>query len=142
MNNEVINKQSIVDFAESILEDNRTVGIRMTGYSMYPTLRPGDIGHIEKCVPNKIKVGDIVVFKLNGKLIAHRLVAINNHDVRTFVAKGDKNKFSDPPFATDAFVGKITSFERKGRKISAGSFGMRCFSIPCIALFKTDHCIL
>ncbi|MGB4415653.1 MAG: signal peptidase I [Paludibacter sp.] len=127
MNNEVINKQSIVDFAESILEDNRTVGIRMTGYSMYPTLRPGDIGHIEKCVPNKIKVGDIVVFKLNGKLIAHRLVAINNHDVRTFVAKGDKNKFSDPPFATDAFVGKITSFERKGRKISAGSFGMRVF---------------
>jgi len=56
MNNEVINKQSIVDFAESILEDNRTVGIRMTGYSMYPTLRPGDIGHIENVFQIKLKL--------------------------------------------------------------------------------------
>lgn len=68
MNNELINKQSIVDFAESILESNHTVSIRMTGYSMYPALRPGDIGHIEKCVPNEIKVGDIIVFKYREKI--------------------------------------------------------------------------
>ncbi len=127
MNNEWINKQSIVDFAESILESNHTVSIRMTGYSMYPALRPGDIGHIEKCVPNEIKVGDIVVFKYREKLIAHRLVTINNNDVRTFVAKGDKNKFSDPPFAADAFVGKISSIERKGERISINSFGLSVF---------------
>jgi len=40
----------------SILEDNRTVGIRMTGYSMYPTLRPGDIGHIENVFQIKLKL--------------------------------------------------------------------------------------
>ena len=144
MNNGFVNKKLIVDFAESILENNHTLGIRTTGYSMYPALRPGDIGHIEKCMPTEIKVGDVVVFKSNGKLIAHRLVAID--DVAgTFLTKGDKNKFFDTPFATDAFVGKITSFERKGRKISIDSFGMSVFrylalrfSKPIIAFYDFD----
>lgn len=126
MNNGFVNKKLIVDFAESILENNHTLGIRTTGYSMYPALRPGDIGHIEKCMPTEIKVGDVVVFKSNGKLIAHRLVAID--DVAgTFLTKGDKNKFFDTPFATDAFVGKIISFERRGENKTIESPGMNVF---------------
>ena len=106
MKQEEINNRLIVDFAESILDDNRNVCIRMKGYSMYPTLKPDDIGIIEHCTHENLKIGDIIVFKLQEKLVAHRLIRIENcNNTFLFVAKGDKNSFSDPTFTPEALVG-------------------------------------
>ena len=57
----------MVEFAEILLEDNRTICLRMKGYSMYPSLREGDLGNVEKCSASDLRLGDIVVFKLLGQ---------------------------------------------------------------------------
>jgi len=117
---------NLLDLAETLLDENHPLNFNMQGYSMYPTLREGDTGIVEKWNPNDLLVGDIVVFKANGKLVAHRLVKIElRNGLRLFTAKGDKNTYTDEPFTSDAFVGKITSFQRNNRINSPESKGMK-----------------
>lgn len=126
MKQEKINNRLIVDFAESILENDQYVSIKMKGYSMYPTLRPDDIGVIEYCAPENLKTGDIIVFKSNRHLVAHRLIAIKKeNNIFQFTAKGDKNSFCDPVFSQEALIGRIKELERKGKKINTDSRSMR-----------------
>jgi len=120
LNNDLIN------FSESLLDENHTLSFRMHGNSMYPTLKDGEWGHVEKCRPDQLKIGDIVVFKAHEKLIAHRLIGIiQQNGMLTFIAKGDKNKDKDDPFTSESLVGKITSFQRKKRVIKLDSLRMK-----------------
>ena len=115
MKTEDFNNQ-LLDFAETLLDENHSLSFRMQGYSMYPTLKAGDIGYVEKCLPDDLIIGDIVVFKANNKLVAHRLINIVFYkNIRFFIAKGDKNYHKDEPFTSDALVGKLSSFQRKKR---------------------------
>jgi ATP-binding cassette subfamily B protein len=117
---------SLLDFAETLLDENHTLSIRMKGYSMYPTLKAGDIGMLDKCSPEELKIGDIVVFKAHDKLIAHRLIEVFHKDeVRMFMTKGDKNCYKDAPFTDEMLMGKITSFQRGNRTIKTDSRRMK-----------------
>jgi signal peptidase I len=62
---------------------------------MYPTLKPGDLVlmipyNILKIFNIKPKVNDIIVYKspINGKLVCHRIIEINNDRI---ITKGDFN---------------------------------------------------
>ena len=124
----------IFDVVESLLDDNHTLSFRMEGYSMYPTMKPGDLGHVEKCSANDLNIGDLIVFKQNDMLVAHRLIEIvHQNNQRVFVAKGDKNPHKDIPFTENELVGKITSIKRKNRTINSEDFYMK------LQRFKTEH---
>lgn len=116
MKQQELNKH-LLDFAEALLEDNHQLSFFMRGNSMYPTLKAGDVGIVEKCSAADIKIGDIIVFKQNRKLIAHRLISINaENETHFFVAKGDKNLQPDKPFTVKELVGKVCSFQRRNKK--------------------------
>lgn len=115
--------------AESLLDENHTLSFRMQGNSMYPTFRNGDCGQVEKCIPEELTIGDIVVFKAHDKLIAHRLTAIlKQNNVQLFTAKGDKNRFKDAPFTSEDLVGKITSIKRGNRILKPENTCMKLHS--------------
>jgi ATP-binding cassette subfamily B protein len=98
----------------------------MKGFSMFPTLRPGDRGLIEKCDFATLKKGDIVVFRLDLKFIAHRLIDIRFQDEKpVYITKGDNNSFIDQTFDAAALVGKITSVYRGSRTIKMNSLIMK-----------------
>ena len=114
------------DLVETLLDDNHALSFSMKGFSMYPALRPGDIGTVEKCTSAQIKVGDIVVFKLNKILVAHRLIDIViQDDGNLFIAKGDKNCHKDQAFTSDDLLGKLSSFRRKNNEMKIDSLSMR-----------------
>jgi len=124
----------ILDVVESLLDDNHTLSFRMEGYSMYPTMKAGDLGHVVKCSANDLNVGDLIVFKQNEKLVAHRLIEIvHQNNQRVFVARGDKNHHKDNLFSDDELVGRITSIQRKNRTIKSQSLYMQ------IQRFKADN---
>ncbi|MDO9153865.1 MAG: signal peptidase I [Paludibacter sp.] len=109
----------LLDFAETLLEDNNSIRFRMKGFSMYPTLKEGDVGLVEKCSANDLKKGDIVVFKSYENLVAHRLIKIKNQNgIRIFIAKGDKNPTTDKPFTAEKLIGKLVSFQRNNKTIN------------------------
>jgi len=102
---------------ESLLKEGRTTLFRMNGNSMYPVLKDGDVGMVQKCDPEKLRIGEIVVFKLRDNYVAHRLIRINRNGALTyFTARGDKNLFNDPPFTAEVLAGQIVQFTR-GKKI-------------------------
>ncbi len=104
------------DFVEALLDDALTLEIKMQGYSMFPTLKNGDTAHVEKCTPEKVKRGDILVFKHKGKYIAHRLLQTKHENGQMFfVAKGDNNRHYDPLFNEKELVGKVISFNKNGK---------------------------
>jgi ATP-binding cassette, subfamily B, bacterial len=121
MKKENLNNQ-LIDIAESLLDDHHILNFSMHGNSMYPTMKEGDCGQVGKCHPDDLKIGDIVVFKLHGKLVAHRLIDIfQQKEVRMFMAKGDKNFQKDAPFTERDIIGIITSIQRNGKTIKIDS---------------------
>jgi len=131
------NNSQLHDFVEALLDDALTLEIKMQGYSMFPTLKNGDTAHVEKCTPDKVKRGDILVFKHNGKFIAHRFLKLKNENVhRFFVAKGDSNRHYDPLFNEKELIGKVISATKNGKIKSVNSFS-QLFRTKLTLLFPT-----
>lgn len=121
--------------AGELLDDNLQLSYRLKGRSMYPALRPGDVGLVEKCSPDDLQVGDIVVFNQKGLLIGHRLVQIEKtNNQYQFITLGDNCPLPDPVFSEQQLLGRIRSFRRNGKTYSTESFGRKT-SAKMIMLF-------
>ncbi|MCB9380373.1 MAG: signal peptidase I [Acidimicrobiaceae bacterium] len=76
--------------------------VQVTGNSMYPTLRQGDVVLLTR--DDRYAVGDIIAYKsqlLGGEVVIHRIIAI--HPGGRYATQGDNNNFIDQyePVVTD-----------------------------------------
>lgn len=89
--------------------------VRITGKSMEPLLKDGDIAFVSKM--SEYDVGDIIVFgySLNDVelLISHRIVYMDND---YYFCKGD-NSLELEIITFSSIIGKIVSVERNAKKI-------------------------
>lgn len=92
--------------------------IPITGRSMFPIIRNGD--HVlmaHGCAG--IRRGDVIVFRRDGKLIAHRVLRISeNEGGYTFLTKGDNVLQFDPPLRANEIVGRVLAVKRGEQQIS------------------------
>jgi ATP-binding cassette subfamily B protein len=109
---------AMLDWAEDLLDKDHFLKIKMTGFSMFPTLRAGDCGIVEKRSPDEIKPGDIIVYRRANKYIAHRLIRKRKG---MLMARGDFNRYADNPVSEDALVGIIRTYEREGERRQVNS---------------------
>jgi signal peptidase len=80
----------------------------VSGVSMLPALKPGDIAIVRPVEPESIQVGDIVRFRHEGLPILHRVVEIHETDRGLeFVTQGDANNVQDAAFAQSQLEGKV-----------------------------------
>lgn len=81
-----------------IFTDKPSISSYADTNSMLPVLDSESNGI--KIVPKnekEIKVGDIISFSLENKVIVHRVVSIGEDEIGTyFITKGDNNKYTDP----------------------------------------------
>lgn len=85
--------------------------IPVAGNSMLPILRPGDsvqVAHGQKSIFR----GDIVVFRQNGGLVIHRVLAVRG---KFLLTKGDNRLRPDPPVPSAAVLGKVAARRRNGQ---------------------------
>lgn len=94
-----------------ILIDNPSVSRYADTNSMLPVLDSGANGI--KIIPKnekEIKVGDIVSFKFENKIIVHRVVSIGQDEIGTyFITKGDHNKYADEKIRFSDIVSKTVA---------------------------------
>lgn len=87
-----------------------------TGTSMNPFLKDGDLLLVSKIDINKIKPGDIVIFKNHeiNKLICHRVIKTQNNKLLT---KGD-NVFTKKleKINKDQYIGKVIRIKKLNKK--------------------------
>lgn len=64
--------------------------------SMEPIYYRGDAVIIEKTDPDNILVGDILVYKINGGIVTHRVIEIiDKNGIKIYHTKGDNNLIED-----------------------------------------------
>lgn len=99
------------------------VDIPSSGYSMFPSIRPGDVCQFGPVVQEQLMIGDVLLFvNEEGKLIGHRLIRMTlSEDGMIFECKGDTNNYPDLTVTSDRMLGKLAMIRRvnsKGKSIT------------------------
>lgn len=84
---------------------------------MLPIIHHNDELYVFDANPSKLKVNDIVIFKGDKRLIAHRLIFV---DKNFAVTKGDSNPHNDGRMTIRKIVGKVEKIRRNGQIYSLG----------------------
>lgn len=122
MQNMTISNEDLFGEVTSLLREGRTVTIPVKGSSMAPFIIEGKdvvvLEGIETCSPEgqerrRAKIGDIVLFKAEGKYYLHRILRIEN-DVAEI--QGDGILRSKELCATDGIFGRVTTIIKNGEK--------------------------
>lgn len=99
---------------EDILTGGAMLRMRVTGRSMNPFLRGGEILTIRKVPCNSLKKGDLIFFRSSeGCPVVHRIVWRAPHDSLgiTFRTKGDALVIPDEPVGDKEILGKVCIVE-------------------------------
>jgi hypothetical protein len=124
-----------------ILRDGHNVRFKAPGKSMRPAILDGDCLMVEPIGPTAIKMGDIILYQAEERIIAHRVMDIGKGEIPktptaariahySFILRGDASYSYDEPVYPDQILGKIVSVERNGRIINPYS---SIYKIVCMA---------
>jgi signal peptidase I len=72
------------DIAMELLERGHSVKFRAPGRSMHPTIRAEETITVEPIEPSAVKRGDIILYRSESGVIAHRVIRIEKKTSETF----------------------------------------------------------
>ncbi|MEJ2167548.1 MAG: S26 family signal peptidase [Desulfobacterales bacterium] len=64
------------DLITGLLQDGYKVSFSAPGHSMFPTIMANETILVEPIDPGRVRIGDIILYRTNGRLVAHRVVRI------------------------------------------------------------------
>jgi signal peptidase I len=104
------------ELASEVLRSSGRLRLRVTGWSMVPTIFPGDTIVIEHAGSECVNKGDIVLFHRDRRLFVHRVSGKTGSagDLR-IITQGDGMRRPDPPVAGSQLLGKVSLVVREGR---------------------------
>ena len=114
----------LLDLTTELLSQGTTVRFRPSGRSMYPSIREGELITVEPVVPSDVQLGDIVLYRSERGLIAHRVVS-SSGDARVFGVRGDASLSCDEPVEAHRILGRVVAVQRNGRSIALDSRGAK-----------------
>jgi len=104
------------ELAVEVLRSCGTLRLQVTGWSMLPTVWPGDTLMIESARTSGVNQGDIVLFGRERRLFVHRVVKkLGNSKL---VTCGDAMSAPDPVIDQHELLGRVSSIQRNGRCIA------------------------
>ena len=101
-------------FFRELLERGRELRVRVTGRSMAPFLRGGEILTLVKVPPPSLRRGDLILFaRVSGPPKLHRIIKVKRHSdgARVFITGGDALADYDAPVHDGEIVGKARCVE-------------------------------
>jgi len=123
----------------AVLESGHSVELPATGYSMFPTLRPGDKVIVRPLTKGELpKPGSVVVYKENSGFVMHRLVEIIGCDSGyvQFITRGDSMSEPDKPWPQQKLLGVANCYKRGNREYPVKTF------VPGIWRYKFNRRLL
>ncbi len=106
------------DLAGEVLRSFGSLRFAATGWSMLPTIWPGDTLIVERVTSERVSVGDVVLVGRDGRLCAHRVVSQSeNSGNPRWITRGDAMPGPDRPVAGSELMGRVAYLIRAGRLI-------------------------
>jgi len=105
------------ELASEVLRSSGTLRLRVTGWSMLPSVMPGDTLVIERISSDAISEGDIVLFGRDRRLFVHRVVTRSQPQSAEIVTRGDAMPAPDPPVSESDLLGRVSFILRDGKCI-------------------------
>jgi signal peptidase I len=104
----------ILRLFEDILRNGTGLRVRVTGRSMAPFLRGGEIVTIKKVAYASLRIGDLIFFKgRNTSPLLHRIVKKQRtENGLVFQTKGDAVQGADEPVSEHNILGKVCIIEK------------------------------
>ena len=100
------------DLIEEMLLKNGEVATKIYGSSMSPLLSGGKKVLVKAADSREIRLGDVVCFRSDLQLVAHRVVRIRRSRKGVhFLTKADNGPTFDRYVASDKVLGKVTTVE-------------------------------
>jgi signal peptidase I len=85
------------------------VRLRVSGTSMVPAIRPGDVLIVRRCAIEDIDPGDVVLFRGGRRLFVHRVTrTLLGSGPAVLMTKGDALRRHDPPVRSSHLLGRVT----------------------------------
>jgi signal peptidase I len=100
-----------------LLRSGTSVRLEVTGHSMSPFIRHGDVVALEPLRGRLPALGEVVALTPGGRLLVHRVVGWQRGQV---LCRGDVAKGADPAVSPDDVLGRVTRVERRGRHVRLG----------------------
>jgi signal peptidase I len=120
---------------EELLIEHGRCPSRVISNSMYPVIKRGDRVLVESARSDKVRFGDIIVFKKNGKLLTHR--ALGKRELNGqyhLLEKGDANLvYTFIP--AHRVIGRVTVISNSGRNFQtiSGTGRLLQLILACIS---------
>jgi signal peptidase I len=106
------------ELASAVLLSSGKLRLQVTGWSMLPSILPGDTLIVESAKKSMVSEGDIVLFGRDRRLFAHRLVAKSDSPLNSeILTRGDAMPRPDPPVGEHELLGRISHVVRDGKCI-------------------------
>ena len=110
--------------ALDVLKKFGRLRLRAWGESMLPSVWPGDVLTLERCHPEQLERGEIVLFRRGERLFIHRVREIQQAEgVLWVVTQGDAIPDPDPPVAASEVLGCVTNIARGARGVRRTRWG-------------------
>jgi signal peptidase I len=106
------------ELAAQVVRSFGILRLEVTGLSMLPSVRPGDILFIERRDMREIAAGDVVLFARQGKLVAHRVrCKATVGGVLHAITRGDALLSPDDPVSPTELLGSVRHILRAGTHV-------------------------
>jgi hypothetical protein len=100
--------EALVCLVQEGLRHHGRLCLRLQGESMWPTIPAGSLVEVEPVSTHDIKLGDVVVWQRDGKLVAHRVVQRMRAEPGVcLITKGDNCSSSDRGLPMEAVLGRV-----------------------------------
>ncbi len=112
------------ELAAQVLRSFGTLRFAATGWSMLPSLWPGETLVVERVSQDQVRVGDVVLVGRQGGFCAHRVVEkVDGADAESlpWITRGDALAVPDCSAAGDQFLGRVTYLLRGGQLVTLPS---------------------
>jgi signal peptidase I len=103
------------ELAADALRASGRLRLQVTGWSMLPAVRPGDVVIVERAGRGEVSRGDIVLLLRNRRLVLHRVVDSSRE--ADLVTRGDAMPAVDGPVPSQECLGKAVLIFRDGQDI-------------------------
>lgn len=112
----ILPNQVLLEEAGTLLNEGREVSFTPLGSSMLPFIRGGK-DSVQLCKKDTVEVGDIVLVRLPGRYVLHRVIEVNGEQL---VLMGDGNIRGTESCTKADVMGTVTAIFRGKRTVKPG----------------------